>query len=624
MENCIAATCAAAAQAPQGLLFGHLVQTILAAHCTLVQNDFYPPDRTEEILSNPTNEYDFIIAGGGSAGCVLARRLTEVEKWKVLLIESGDDPSVSNEVPSLTFQNIGSEMDYRYEVELQDNFCQSSINKRCRWAKGKALGGSSVINAMLHVYGNDKDFDEWAKLGNKGWSYEEVLPFFRKSINVSPELISKGYEKYFGTDGPLPIRPYNFTGSNMQELLIKAAKEMKIPIMDYLNAGVFAGYGRAHGHLDQGRRVNVAKAFLAPIKDRQNLYVMKSARVDKILLNKNRASGVLVTLKTGESIEIKASKEVILSAGSIASPQILMLSGIGPKKHLKEMNISVIADLPVGENLKDHLLWFGLHLTYPNPGNPPSPTILLDYSYQYLIHNSGELASTGGTDLLGFLNLTDYHDKYPDVQFIHASVPRWHTFKGECVLKSLGMNEETIDAYSKLIMEGDVYTFCSILLKPKSTGRLRLVSSDPAVPMKIYANYIRDKDDLETLLRSVDFVKRMQETETLKKLNIKLAHFDIPNCRHTVPDSREYWECSLRNVATSVYHPVSTARMGPKGDSRAVVDPTLKVHGIKGLRVADASIMPTITSGNTNAPTLMIAEKAAHLIKQEWALKDEL
>ncbi|XP_043799765.1 glucose dehydrogenase [FAD, quinone]-like [Apis laboriosa] len=618
MESCMARSCSPMLQSSPICLFTLLLQTLEASYYGLSNPNIYPKDRTQEILSSKM-KFDFVIVGGGSAGSVLARRLTEVEDWKVLLIERGGYPLPETVIPAFFTNNLGLSQDYAYKVENQEEACLSQVDKRCRWSKGKALGGSSVINAMFYIFGNKRDYDTWANLGNPGWNYEQVLPYFRKSLSCSSEYIAKYGTEYCGTDGPLRIRNYNYTESDGIDIMLEAAHEAGYDILEPLNGDRFIGFGRAMGNLDNGQRQNCAKAFLSPVKNRKNLYVMTSSRADKILFEDERAVGVRITLSNNETVEVRATKEVILSAGSIASPQILMLSGIGPKEHLKEMGISTLVDLPVGRNLQDHVSWLTFYLTYANESMtpPPDEKNQMDAIYEYLKQNIGPL-HTLPIELTGFVNVDDPHSKYPNVQFMF--IPVEYLTQLTSFLHSFNVDNDLIERIGKDIKEMKIIFGFPILLKPLSRGLLELRSTDPADPVKIYPNYFVEKEDFKTLLKSVDIVKAFLNTKTLKKYGMKLYYPDIPGCRHTKPGTDEYWECNLKHLSTTLYHPCGTAMMGPANDSRAVVDSRLKVYGIENLRVIDASIMPEVTSGNTNAPTIMIGEKGADIIKEDWGV----
>lgn len=607
------ASCAAAASGNTTSIFLQMVNMVLAAQCGLSSEDNYPPDRTQEILENPT--FDFIIVGAGSAGSVLANRLTE-HNWKVLLIEAGDYPSYATEIPGLYMQLLRSPEDYYYEVEPEGRACLGSKTKRCRWNKGKVLGGSSSINAMLFVIGNENDYNEWAQMGNTGWNWNEVLPYFKKIQNCGDANTPEWRKKYCSPDGPLHVRYYNYSDPILHQIMINASRNLNISTLDPLINDKFVGYGLAEGTLDDGRRMSAAKAYLHPIRNRTNLYLMRNARVDAVLLHGRDAYGVRVTLKNGSSARLMTRKEVILSAGSIATPQILMLSGIGPEQHLTEMEIPTVVDLPVGKNLQDHIGWQGIYLTYTNGSVDPPYINFMDEAYESLIHKRGILSTLPGYDVVGFVNVENMTSKYPNVQFLHVHYIRKDVLKLQAIANMFDVDDGIVSDLMSKIMHFNMVEPIPALLKPKSRGELRLRSKNPAVPVKIHANYYSDPEDIEMMLKCLDYVRRLTQTKTFINQGLVLKYVDIPDCRHM--DTDDYWRCNLRYLSFTFFHPVGTAKMGPRSDPTAVVDPRLRVHGIQGLRVIDASIMPRITSGNTNAPTIMIAEKGADMIKEEW------
>ncbi|XP_032663988.1 glucose dehydrogenase [FAD, quinone]-like [Odontomachus brunneus] len=615
MEACMEASCAAATTSASTFIFLQLVQSLLVAQCGLSDN--YPPDRSEEI-ANSNIEFDFVIVGAGSAGSVIANRLTEVENWKVLLIEAGDDPSAVSEVPLLFPETLSTSEDYSYDAEPDELICQSSKNKVCKWRKGKALGGSTTINGMIYHYGNDEDYNEWSRMGNEGWSYEEVLPYFKKSQSCN--YVHSDEREYCDHGGPMHIGYFNYTDTGIQKLFMSAARELNVPILNTVNGDKYIGYGIAPANVHEARKMNTARAFLSPIKNRSNFYVMKSTRADAVLLRGTQAIGVRVTLKNGRSIDVRASKEVILSAGTVASPQLLMLSGIGPKQHLLEMGIPSVVDLPVGKNLQNHVGWQGIYLTYKNEtARPPSSTFISDEAYEYLMYKRGSLATSGGFDFVSFVNVYDSNSKYPDIQFFHVHYPQWNVDKLNVISKIFTMDDDMKHDIMKTLREVDIIAPMPSLLKPKSKGELRLRSTNPAIPVKIYAKCFSEQKNIETMLESLNFIKKVLKTETFVRQGVSLHHLDIPGCRHTESDSDEYWRCNLRHTSITYYHATGTAKMGPRSDPTAVVDARLRVHGVQGLRVVDASIMPTIISGTTMAPTIMIGEKGADLIKEDWA-----
>lgn len=497
------------------------------------------------------------------------------------------------------------------------------MQQRCKWTRGKALGGSSVTNGLLYVMGNEKDYNDWEELGNDGWNFASVLPYFTKSTNCSPSYVSKHGTKYCGDDGLMRIRHFEIASLDVEKVLMEGLREAGHDILEEVNGDRFLGFGRVMGTVYDGRRENAAMTFLSSARERKNLRVMKSSAVESVLFEGGRAIGVRVRSEQDRGLvaEVRARKEVILSAGSVATPQLLMLSGIGPREHLEKMGIPVVADRPVGANLQDHVIWAGMYISYVNESlsSPPSPNRLFNSAYEYMVENRGPLR-VYKNDLLGTVNVNDPDSEYPDVQFLFIPFERGERVQLSVFLDRIGLSGEMVGKLEEQIERMSVIVVFSVLLKPRSRGVVELRSTDPTDPVKIYTNYLVEVEDTRTLVKSVDKIKAILDTDALRSRGMRLGRFDVPGCRHFEPDTDQYWECSVRHVSVSYQHSCGTSRMGPGNDTRAVVDPRLRVHGVDGLRVIDGSIIPEIPAANPNAAVMMIAEKGADIVKRDWGV----
>ncbi|KAI5643258.1 GMC oxidoreductase domain-containing protein [Phthorimaea operculella] len=469
---------------------------------------------------------------------------------------------------------------------------------------------------MFYIRGNKRDYDEWAAYGNTGWSYEEVLPYFKKSENYS-EPLSEELSKYHSKDGYLSVECRN-DAQELEKMAIAATTELGIKSLADHNTADQMGVAKACTTTLNGVRHCSARAFLAPIKDRKNLHVLKHAHVTKLLFKnkKNVVSGVIVN-KGGKEFRVHANKEVIVSAGAINTPQLLMLSGIGPKKHLESLGIEVKADLPVGKNLQDHPLVVVFY-TIPGDKNQTSVEATAKALSDYILYREGPLTSTAPFRVLSFHNTTDPEATSPDTQYQQVFFPP--NSKNFIDFYGLhGFNDEFQEKFNEINKDNLVYLVAPALVHAKSRGKIELKSRDPFEYPLIYANYFDDPEDLATLIRSLrQHALKMGDTNALKSYGFKLQWLELDACKGLDKNTDEFLKCWIEQGTITLYHPTSTAKMGADDDETAVVNPELKVRKVDGLRVIDASIMPVITRGNPNAPTMMISEKGADMIKKTW------
>ncbi|KAL3868279.1 hypothetical protein ACJMK2_041106 [Sinanodonta woodiana] len=579
------------------IMLGVSVAVLVAYFMSLKKNG------GSNIVSEIRKKYDYIIVGGGSAGAVLASRLSEKDDVTVLLLEAGGEETENSlyHIPAVCFILQKTEADWGYYTEPQ-KFSHFGLNgNRSYWPQGKVLGGSSILNAMIYNRGSRYDYDNWASQGCTGWGYDDVLSYFLKSEDILIPTLTDS--KFHNTGGYLGVSHARVTP--FVDYYLKAAEELGFKIVDY-NGEDFEGFAETQFTIRNGVRSSTARAFLRPAMNRPNLHVITHSRVVKVIIDRKVANGVEV-IHGGRRYQIYTSKEVILSAGVIGSPQILMLSGIGPKSHLDQLGIPVIADLPVGDNLQDHLML--PVLTRVNITGSVTEKAMLSWwtSAQYYLFGTGYLSSPL-VEVVAHVSTEENKEvkSAPDIQFVFLSgLPKSNDLYD---VREDIMNE----IHSKLPEEG-FYAFVA-LMHPKSKGTIRLRSRDPFDPPIIDPNYLSEEEDIKTFIKGVRLLEKYIQTKTMQKIGVSFDLLNITLCGAHVFLSDAYVECYVRHMATTEYHPASTCKMGPPEDPSTVVDPQLRVKGIKGLRVVDASVMPVLTSGNTNAPTIMIAERAVDVI----------
>lgn len=469
---------------------------------------------------------------------------------------------------------------------------------------------------MFYVRGNKADYDNWAAQGNYGWSYDDVLPYFIKSENFHGEITEEN-EKYHGKTGPLHVQQEN-QPVPFENMIVKAAIELGLKNVSDINGANQMGVLVSHYTIKDNYRFSTARAFLSPAKNRKNLHVMKHAYVTQVLFKSgtNRVSGVQIN-KDGKNIIVNAKKEVILSGGSINSPQLLMLSGLGPKQHLEEKGIDVKADLAVGENLQDHVFSTTFY-TMPDDKENTSLENIVGNMMKYISEGTGPLKDTRPHRVVSFINTTDPSSSIPDMQFHHVVTPPGLSNMID-IFEKHGFNDEVHKKFLKMNDGKFVLIAFSVLLQPQSSGKILLATKNPFDKPLIYPNYFKNPEDMATIIRSwKQYLLKLDGTKSFQQTGFKLEWLDIDACKEFTPASDEHLECTIRQITFSLYHPIGTVKMGPKNDPTAVVDPELRVYKVKGLRVIDASIMPNIVRGNTNAPAIMIGEKGADMIKQFW------
>lgn len=527
--------------------------------------------------------FDYVIAGAGSAGCTLAARLSEDPNVTVCLVEAGKSHKHwSVRIPATSLVN----MVFKKRNWGFDTIPQKGLNGRIGYQpRGKILGGSSSTNAMIYIRGNKADYDGWAALGNEGWSYDEVLPYFIKS-----EHREAGANEYHGEGGELNVAPVTSPGS-VNEMFLKACSELQLPANDDFNGETQNGVGYYEVTQKNGERWSTARAFLEEAQKRENLTVITSAHIVRVNINDSRATGLTYRVKNEIKV-IKSFRETILSAGAFGSPQLLLLSGVGEKEKLARFGIAQKIDLPgVGENLQDHIdhvISFKGKIK-DNVGFSLMGSVrMIGEIFRYQFKRKG-LLTTNYAESGGFVYV-DRNEPSPDVQ--------------------LHMIRAVVDDHGRKLHWGHGYSLHACVLRPKSRGRVTLASSDPREPPAIDPAFLEDEQDMETLFKGVKLAQEICRHNAFVDVRGKPL-YDSDTDNDTI--LRE----DIRNRADTVYHPVGTCKMGK--DDMAVVDPRLRVHKVNGLRVVDASIMPNLVSGNTNAPTIMIAEKAADMIKEDYA-----
>lgn len=514
------------------------------------------------------------------------------------------------QIPNFFFNVEHSQYTWNYYTEKSQRAFKSYADGNY-WPAGRVLGGTSQIDGMTYQRGNKRDYDNWEKLGNPGWGHESVLPFFKKSENNK-----KFRDRYHSQEGPMSVEHFKNVDFYKQ-IILEAASQQGYRRVNDFNTESNMGFGLAQGSLLDGERHSTAKAFLSSIKTRPNLQIIKNANVTTLMINnKKQVNGVNFILN-GTQMQALASKEVIISAGVIGSPRILLNSGIGPSQDLAALNIPVVKNLAVGKNLQDHVV---TQLAVKLDKSTAVADNLENYAsalQQYYENRSGPFSGIGVTDVEGFLNTNKSSAKYPDIQVIFLGLPKQMIGFKEFV-GIFGYQPQYAEQLIQANNEAYLLMMYSVLLNPKSRGYVKLNSKDPLDPPKIVSNYLEEQEDRDVLFRGLKKLREFLSTSVFKKHEAEEVRMKVDECDKFEYNTNSYWDCYISYFSSTVFRYVGTVKMGPSSDPDAVVNAQLKIKRFEKLRVIDASIMPTIPSADVRAAVMMIAEKGADMIKKDW------
>ncbi|KAB0791574.1 hypothetical protein PPYR_03374 [Photinus pyralis] len=564
-------------------------ETLIAKEIKRASTYVFPKDaggfRSANTEPRGFGVFDFAVIGSGSAGSVVASRLSEDRNWTVLLLEAGGEENHFTEIPAMSTYAAGLECNWGFNSTPQTACCLA-MGGVCPFPRGKSLGGTSAINVLVYSRGNKLDYERWSE-DNPGWGYRDVLPYFLKSENSKIDDHDEGYH---GRGGCLNVERHSPTSPKAVAFLT-ANQELGRSVVDF-NGPNQVGAGRNQFNTIHGRRQSSAKAFLGHARLRPNLKIATHCYVTKLLVDSatRSATGVLFSHK-GTQYVAKIRREVILSAGVVGSPTILMHSGIGPRHQLDELKIPTVQDLDVGLHMHDHLMFYNMYFT----------TSITDEAYKLresiarYLDGSGPFTIASNAQAAAYLPQSGTNSTVPDVEVVFIPTVR-----------------APPDLHAG---ELQVSQMVAVILHPKTRGRIFLQSRDPFVYPLIDSRCLSDEEDLESVHKAIEKVMEFFDTKAFRAMNATLL--PDPRCANRGFRSREYWTCLIRLTAMNAYHGGGTCRMGPDPSEGAVVDNKLRVYGVGNLRVADTSVVPITLSGHMSAPAMMIGERAADFIKME-------
>ncbi|KAG6445913.1 glucose dehydrogenase [FAD, quinone] [Manduca sexta] len=596
--------------APQ--VFNSAFQFFAAAQCLITEN--WPTNA--DVCDFET--FDFIIVGSGSCGSIVANRLSENPKWKILLIEAGGIPPVESIITAFDQQLMGSEFDWDFRTVNDNKTSQALINGSVPWPRGKLLGGGSSLNGMIYIKGNDNDFLRWYNAGNKEWHPNVTRKYFEKVEKLKDKnlLRDPATRNNYGHNGPVIIDSLQSPYRNVTKYVIDAWDEIGLKRSRDVSALNAFGGGTFRVTSYKGRRQSTAKSYLNTIKKRKNLKILYNAFVTEILVSSNdkTAYGVMVEVN-GEKKVFYAQLEVIVSAGTISTPPLLMLSGIGPCDHLRANNINCKVNSPmVGQNLQDH---------YSVPavtvyGDIPKLQTTEEQNFdviRYLYNREGYLSYISSADVTALYSSSE-NASYPEFQAFLVIYDKNSSGIQEGLSRRM-FKQSVIDSISEINVDHSLFQFTFVLLHPKSRGNISLSSNNPKDKPLIYANSFDHPQDIKKTLIGMKKLISVVNSTYFKSIGGFLGRIKSEECDNFALESDDYLVCISKYMLTTIYHPVGSCKMGLDINT-SVVDSRLRVHGCKNLRVIDASVMPTQISANTNAASMMVGERGADLVKEDY------
>ncbi|CAL7944268.1 unnamed protein product [Xylocopa violacea] len=583
--------------------FMSLVEKVMAARCDIAD----PCHRLgqEEV---PNEWFDFIVVGAGVAGPIIARRLSDNPWWRVLLIEAGPEEPSMTSIPGIAVHAVNSSLDWKFKTEPTEPHPTACLETDgvCTWPRGKMVSGTGGMHGMMYVRGHPEVYNSWARSGALGWSYDEISHYFERVENpIDPSILSDK-PRTVPVPGPMKVQYYPYKPVFADEVL-RAGSEMgyrTAKLKEYTQTGFMV----APMTTENGVRGTTSRNYLRPVHGRRNLKVLINAQVTRILMNnwQNKAYGVELVDKNGYKRVVKADKEVILSAGAVGSPHILLNSGIGPKEDLIKLGMPVIKELPVGKNLHNHVS-VAVHFSIKDTAYE---VMTMNSVNEYLDTKTGPLASTGLTQVTAFFESSYAVAGVPDIQMFFDG------FSPKC--PRTGLEFECLNGALALCSDRRQIVLRPTTVNVATRGYMKLRSSDPLEPPLIYPNYFADVKDLKVLVEGIKKSIEISNTRTMKQWDLRLEPVVHPLCTNYHFGSDAYWECYVRAATGPENHQSGTCKMGADNDPSAVVDPELRVRGVPNIRVADASIFPIVPNSNPIAAIMMVAEKASDLIANTW------